>query len=241
MTLRTRSLTLARSFAALLDGSLAALLLGGLASAQFVQNTADIPTSGGSNNSFTDQVDFGDVDLDGDWDAVFADGSEMGPDQNRIWINQGPGANLGVFSDETSARLPVISDASRDIEFVDFDGDGDLDVHVSNTSLLLAQTGRWWTNSGAGSGFYIDETQARWVNLGVGDSSVPASAVLPSGGFIDSSGDADFADLDNDGDMDLFHSSYGANFAGETPSRVFLNEATACSRSSIRAASSSRS
>jgi hypothetical protein len=85
-------------------------------------NTADIPSGSPLNNSWTENVDFGDVD--GDRDAVFADGGDNGNDQNRIWINQGglQGGTLGVFVDETATRFPAVLDQSRDIELVDFDG-----------------------------------------------------------------------------------------------------------------------
>ncbi len=209
----------------------AALLGAGLSFGQsFQDNTADIPSGSPGNDSNTENVDFGDVDLDGDWDAVFADGGDDGNDQNRIWLNQGgaQGGTTGVFIDRTSARFPSVSDQSRDIEFVDFDGDADLDLYISNTSAITNQTNRWWTNLGgvqAGSiGFYQDETAARWIGLGAAGSSVPGSAVLGSGGFIDWSCDCDFGDLDNDGDLDLVHSSYGGVFGGQVPTRIFLND-----------------
>ncbi len=207
--------------------SLAPLVLACLASsaqAQFVRNTADIPTGAPDNASNSENVDFGDVDLDGDWDAVFADGGDNALDQNRLWINDGPGANLGVFVDRTNVQFPAINDQSRDIEFVDYDNDGDLDLHISNTSTLVPAPCRWWTNSGVGSGSYVDETATRWINLGGPGSSIHPSQVIAGGGFIDYTCDSDFADVDNDGDMDLFHSSYGGLFAGQNPSRVFLND-----------------
>ncbi|MFM7295969.1 MAG: FG-GAP repeat domain-containing protein, partial [Planctomycetota bacterium] len=40
---------------------------------------------------------------------------------------------------------------------------------------------------------------------------------------IDFSCDCDFGDLDNDGDLDLVHSSYGGAFGGNVPTRLFLN------------------
>ena len=199
-------------------------LLGGSAQAQFTKNTTDIPTGGAANSSRTENVDFGDVDLDGDWDAVFADGGDAAQDQNRIWINRGPGSNLGKFQDETGARFPAVNDQSRDIEFVDFDNDSDLDIYTSNTAALVAQGNRWWHNTGTGSGNYTDETASRWVGLASANSSIAPSQLLGNGTFIDFSCDCDFGDLDNDGDMDLFHSSYGGVFGGQVPSRIFLND-----------------
>ncbi len=211
-----------RPIARSLAPSLAAVLVGAAAQAQFVRNTTDIPSGNPGNNSNTENVDFGDVDQDGDWDAVFADGGDNAQDQNRIWINLGPGANLGKFDDQTAARFPAVNDQSRDIEFVDFDGDSDLDIYTVNTATLLAQGARWWRN--VGGGFYADETASRWIGLGGTGSSIAPSLVLASGTFIDFSGDGDFADIDNDGDMDLLHTSYGSVFGGQIPSRVFLND-----------------
>jgi hypothetical protein len=194
--------------------------------AQFQDNTSQIPSGSPSNNNATENIDFGDVDLDGDWDAILADGGDSDQEQNRIWMNQGyaQGGTVGWFVDETSARLPSIQDQSRDIEFADIDNDGDLDVYVSNTSAILPQTNRWWVNSGSGSGFYVDETAARWVNLGGAGSSIANSQILGGGGFLDFSCDCDFGDLDNDGDLDLVHSSYGGVFGGNVPTRIFLND-----------------
>ncbi|MFT7669892.1 MAG: hypothetical protein ACI8X5_002599 [Planctomycetota bacterium] len=200
------------------------LALSSSAQAQFTKNTTDIPTGGAANSSRTENVDFGDVDLDGDWDAVFADGGDVAQDQNRIWLNRGPGANLGKFVDSTSTNFPSVNDQSRDIEFVDFDNDSDLDIYVSNTSAIQAQGNRWWRNTGVGDGSYVDETAARWVGLAGANSSIAAGQLLGDGTFIDFSCDCDFGDIDNDGDMDLFHSSYGGVFGGRVPSRIFLND-----------------
>jgi len=177
--------------------------------------------------SATENVDFADVDLDGDWDAAVADGGDFSQDQNRLWINSGPGAGLGNFSDETATRMPALLDDSRDIEFVDFEHDGDFDMYSSNTAQLVNQGNHWLTNQGGAQGgqlgFYRMEDN-RWVGVGQTGSSVPVSAVLAGGTFVDWSCDCDFADLDNDGDSDLFHSSYGGAFGGQVPSRIFLND-----------------
>ena len=217
-------MTQSRKIVKFAASALGLCLCGGATEAQFSKNTTDIPTGGSANSSRTENVDFGDVDLDGDWDAVFADGGDVAQDQNRIWINRGPGGNLGKFQDETSSRFPAVNDQSRDIEFVDFDNDSDLDLYISNTAALVAQGNRWWHNTGLGSGNFVDETSSRWVALGGPNSSIAASQLLGDGTFIDFSCDCDFGDLDNDGDMDLFHASYGGVFGGQVPSRIFLND-----------------
>ncbi len=208
--------------------TLALVLASSPASAQiFVVNTADIPNLAG--NKFAENVDFGDVDLDGDFDAAFAMGGDNGNIQDRLWINQGgaQAGTLGVFSDVTASQFPAIVKDGRDIELVDFDNDQDLDVYISNTSTNSNQTNLWWVNTGglqAGTvGFYVDETSTRWSGLGQAGSSIPPSHLI-GGGFIDWSCDCDFGDLDNDGDMDLVHSSYGGSFGGQVPTRVFLND-----------------
>jgi hypothetical protein len=208
----------------------AALAVQGLANAQiFSDNQADIPQGNPDNNSLSENVDFGDVDLDGDFDAIFADGGDDGNDQNRIWINMAglQAGTIGIFQDQTATRFPVFLDDSRDIEFGDFDQDGDLDIYSSNTAQLTNQGNRWWINNGGIQGgtlgFYVDQTSTRWAGLGAAGSSIPPGALI-GGTFIDWSCDCDFGDLDNDGDLDLVHSSYGGAFGGEVPTRLFLND-----------------
>ena len=128
-----------------------AVVLAGTASAQFVRNTTNVPTA---SVGFTENVDFGDVDGDGDWDAIFGDGGDFGNQQNRIWINQGgaQGGALGTFLDKSSTQLPIFIDDSRDVEFVDFDADGDIDLYVSNTSAIANQSNHWLANMGGAQG-----------------------------------------------------------------------------------------
>ncbi|MCE9594695.1 MAG: VCBS repeat-containing protein [Planctomycetes bacterium] len=201
------------------------------ASAQVLINTpGQIPSGNPFNNSFTESVNFDDVDGDGDFDAAFADGGDCCNDQNRMWRNNGgaQGGTVGFFTDTTSTMFPVVSDDSRDVEFVDIDNDGDADLYISNTSTNSNQSNRWWVNMGNAQGgtlgVYTDQTSTRWVGLGGAGSSVAPSFVVGSGGFIDWSCFCAFGDLDNDGDMDLAHSTYGGTFAGNVPSRMFLND-----------------
>ncbi|HTF86843.1 MAG TPA: VCBS repeat-containing protein [Planctomycetota bacterium] len=204
----------------------------GQASAQFTRNTTSVPTA---PVGYTENVDFGDIDGDGDWDAVFADGGDSGNQQSRVWVNMGgvQGGTVGVFQDQTSTRIPAFLSTARDIEFGDIDNDGDLDLHLSTTSTVVHQPSRWWVNMGGAQGgtvgFFQDQTGTRWVNLGVNNgttilSSLPASQVIPGGGFFDWCCDSDFGDIDNDGDLDLVHSTYGAFFGGNSPTRMFLND-----------------
>jgi hypothetical protein len=191
---------------------------------QYARNTADVPASGG----YTENVDFADVDLDGDWDAVFADGGDAGNDQNKIWINAFNATDpVGRFTNRTAQQFPAFLDDSRDIEFSDIDADGDPDLYVSNTSQIVNQSNRWWVNLGGAqagaAGFYQDQTATRWSGLAQAGSSLPASLLI-AGGFVDFSCDCDFGDLDNDGDIDLVHSTYGGAFNGNAPTRIFLND-----------------
>jgi hypothetical protein len=212
----------------------AVVSLSALASAQSFQNvTNQMPANGG----YTENVDFADVDGDGDRDAMLAEGGDSGNDQNDLWINRGfePGGTIGFFADRTATQLPAVLDDSRDVDFVDIDRDGDFDVYVSNTSTIAQQTNRWLVNmgglQGGTQGFFQEQTATRWTFLGVNDgvshfSSLAPSSVLVGGGFIDWSCDCVFGDLDNDGDPDIFHSTYGGNFFGTVPSRIFLNSGT---------------
>ena len=214
----------------------ALVLLAGHAGAQsFQNNLTDIPTGGASNNSFTENMAFADVDGDGDLDVVFADGGDLGNDRNRLWVNQGglQAGTVGVFVDETATRIPAVLDDSRDIDFADIDADGDLDFLASNTSGVTNQGSRWYINQGGSQGgtigFFAEDTLARFVNIGVNDglttfSSVAPTSVLVAGGFVDWSCDTVLADLDNDGDSDLVNATYGNLSEGKAPTRIFLND-----------------
>lgn len=82
----------------------------------------------------TQDVDVADIDGDGDPDAYLSNvGSPLSAntftgEQDAIWENDG----TGHFVDVTVGHLPSVIDSSFGAALCDVDGDGDLDVTVSN-------------------------------------------------------------------------------------------------------------
>jgi hypothetical protein len=85
------------------------------------------------------RVALGDVDGDGDLDAVVVDfiGS------NRVWVNQG-GIQNDIQGTFRRGQALGSNSASLDIALGDLDGDGDLDALVAN----FHQPDRVWLNQG---------------------------------------------------------------------------------------------
>ena len=140
----------------------------------------------------TRDADLEDVDGDGDLDLFFANVRLFRPEvdpQDRLLINDGSGR----FVDETAERLPAEQESTMSAGFLDFDGDGDLDIVTGLLGDLSGETAP-------------DEFQAL-SNDGDGHFS-EADSVLPEGttgnGF-----DVEPADFDGDGRPDLFLASRG--------------------------------
>jgi hypothetical protein len=152
------------------------------------------------------KADFSDVDGDGDLDVIIAN---LGPEQ--LLLNDGH----GVFGD-ASAQLPtpvsIFDDISVDARFADVDGDGDLDIMVSNENPFpggLGAQNRLWINNGTTT--FSDETLAR----------LPAAidqtaAMLP--GDVDQDGDLDIVVLNRGQDKVLINDGSGV-FTDETAAR----------------------
>lgn len=167
---------------------------------QFVQETSTrfpIPNPA----EWTNQLTIGDLDNDGDLDLVFANGGTFSspgtPDPVRIFINNGS----GFFTDESMSRTGGLTGLHRGVELGDVENDGDLDIILSQDfnrmpNLLINN----------GSGFFTNEAATR----------LPAMTL--------SSSRAQFGDIDNDGDLDIYIDNGGTtNRFGCGQNRVYVN------------------
>jgi hypothetical protein len=135
-------------------------------------------------------AEFADLDRDGDLDLVL--GLEGG---HALWLNDGK----GVFRDETAARLPDPGNVeARKVVVHDVDKDGDLDLYFAHVG---------WQGRLPQDRLYLNDGKGRFTDV--------TAERLPE--ESDTTLDAQFADLDKDGDEDLVTSSSG-------PVRVLLND-----------------
>ena len=179
-------------------------------------------TSQTLGNSFSMHLALGDVDGDGDLDALVANLGSGQP--NSVWLNNGSG--------DFTLGQSLGSYLSDGVGLGDLDGDGDLDAFVANR---LNMPNRVWENDGSGtfsdSGQLLGNSYSLSVDLGDldGDNDLDAFVVNVnqgdkvwlnngSGDFTDSGQSLGTAparrvalgDLDGDGDLDAFAADGGA-------------------------------
>ncbi|HPB30493.1 MAG TPA: VCBS repeat-containing protein, partial [Candidatus Sumerlaeota bacterium] len=160
----------------------------------------------------------GDIDNDGDLDIVLACGviNDSGPNSliNRILLNDGTGTfedvtfgedgNPGTADDRIPYDTAIVG--SYHVNLADFNGDGWLDIFVSNFAAgvggEVGAQNQLYTNidvtgDGIPDGFFTDET------------SVRLPGILNSGPYyiVDQTTRSDVGDIDSDGDIDIIVSN----------------------------------
>jgi len=180
-----------------------------------------------ANPLYSFRSSYGDADGDGDLDLAVATGEAYNnyDRYNQIYYNVG--GNLQTTPGWQSADL----DASYDVQFVDIENDGDLDVAFLtsggrvkiyyNTNGVIATTPGWQTaaNDNGNSFDFADLNGDGYVDMGVAFNSqlggsgrfkiyYSANGVLHTTADWQSStagygSEAVFSDVDNDGDFDM--------------------------------------
>lgn len=125
-------------------------------------------------------------DLDGDEDLDVFVGNKVGDHsagpgaENTIWLNEGDGTFI-----DTGQRLG--DSATEALALGDVNGDGHVDVFVTNSTGVFNNANTVWLNDGGGE-FTLDQSLGDSVSVGVA-----------------------LGDLDGDGDLDAFVANMGAN------------------------------
>lgn len=191
----------------ILTASLSCLFLAPGASAQQFQQATNFP---GPVN-WCEGVECVDVDHDGDLDVFFAEGdgfATAGPQrQNILLINKL--VELGTawtFADESVARLGVNLSNAKGVTTGDVNGDGWVDVLFANA--FFTDPPSLYINQGAANpGYFTLSSATHGLTTAY------------------SSGAAQFADIDDDGDLDLIlGDAYNNNPA--TKPHLFFNDGT---------------
>lgn len=153
----------------------------------------DVGTAGQSQGAA-----FADLDLDGDADLILI-GSADGV--VGVYANDGS----GHFTAQSDTGMPILDHASS-VTAVDYDGDGDLDVFLTqfNDFVLPQPSGQQYLLRNDGDFTFTDVTQAAGL-LDLGSST-----------------GATWGDYDGDGFLDVYIPNYGGPW-DPTPNRLYRN------------------
>ncbi|MEZ6044069.1 MAG: FG-GAP-like repeat-containing protein [Planctomycetaceae bacterium] len=186
------------------------------------------------------EVELGDLDGDGDIDAIVADDDGLafgGTGNNLLLFNDG----TGHFTKITSLPMTTTDDDTWDTTVGDFNGDGAVDLVFANFSS--GQTSELWFNDGAGNftkqaqnfsgkrhwnvekGDFDDDGDLDlmlvvnngdpdyvelWNNDGAGNFSYSGQRTFTNENGQGGVEGIQIGDLDGDGDLDAFFSTFGA-------------------------------
>lgn len=142
------------------------------------------------SGTYSETASWGDMDNDG-WLDLYVTNSE-GIKKNKLYRNLGD----GNFEEITTGPMVEDNQASRSVDWIDYDNDGDSDIFVTNESN---QKNALYQNDGAGN--FTKITNLTFLNS------------------TRNSAGSSWADIDNDGDFDLLV----ANYQGQANQLFFNN------------------
>lgn len=200
-------------------------------------------TAGIGDRSWSWSAVFSDVNGDGFQDLYVANGKYPGGEPNHLYINNGD----STFRDATRESGVADGGWSMGAAFADVDGDGDFDLFVSDfgspnklylnngsgiftdvsVASGLADDG-WSTGSSFGDidhdgdqDLYVGDgrfANKLYLNNGSGVFKDVSDQVPPLKNEIQNTRGSSFADIDNDGDLDLYIVNWGVS------NRMYRNE-----------------
>lgn len=136
---------------------------------------------------WTNKVEIADLNGDGRPDLLFANGGDYStpgtPEPNQVFLHTGAGFR---FAEATAAVFGATPDLARVIKARDVNGDGLVDVFVGTTYQMHS---RLYLGTGKGAFREVTATHLPQLPLSVGD--------------------AEFGDVDHDGDLDVVLADWG--------------------------------
>jgi hypothetical protein len=142
----------------------------------------------GDPGCYTNWFELADIDGDGDFDIVMANGGGLfGPgnlEASVVYLNDGKGA----FFNATNASFSGAPSQLRQVAVGDIDGDGDLDIYQP--------------------GAYGSDPDKLWVQTAPRVFEDRAATLLPAGSASHAAS-THLGDLDGDGDLDLVVADWG--------------------------------